>query len=53
MMKGRKNSRRGTGDIDSKDLNLSTFIFRTRAGATSCPYEDEEVTKYYEKGTVN
>ena len=49
---GGKNADVGTGDIDSKDLNLSTFIFRTRAGATSCPYEDEEVTKYYEKGTV-
>lgn len=28
----------------------STFIFRTRAGATSCPYEGEEVTKWYEPG---
>ena len=33
---GGKNEDVGTGDIDSKDLNLSTFIFRTRAGATSC-----------------
>ena len=37
-------------NIDSKDLNLSTLIFRTRAGATSCPYEDEVVTRYYEPG---
>lgn len=37
-------------DVDSKDLNLSTLIFRTRAGATSCPYEDEVVTRYYEPG---
>ena len=27
-------------------------IFYTRAGATSCPYEDEVVTDYYQKGTV-
>ena len=27
------------------------FIFRTRGGATSCPYEGERVTKYYNKGT--
>lgn len=27
-------------------------IFYTRAGATSCPYEDEVVTEYYEPGTV-
>ena len=26
-------------------------IFYTRAGATSCPYEDEVVTKYYQPGT--
>ena len=49
---GGKNEDVGTGDIDSKDLNLSTFIFRTRAGATSCPYEDEIVTQYYKPGTV-
>ena len=27
-------------------------IFYTRGGATSCPYEDEIQTKYYEPGTV-
>ena len=27
-------------------------IFHTRGGATSCPYEDVVVTKYYEPGTV-
>ena len=27
-------------------------IFYTRGGATSCPYEDEVVTKYYEPGFV-
>ena len=27
-------------------------IFYTRAGATSAPYQDEEVTEYYEPGTV-
>lgn len=29
---------------------FSTFIFKTRGGATSCPYEKEYVTKYYEPG---
>lgn len=27
---------------------FSTFIFKTRGGATSCPYEGEYKTKYYE-----
>lgn len=49
---GGDNEGAGFDNIDSKDLNLSTFIFRTRAGATSCPYEDEEVTEYYKPGTV-
>jgi hypothetical protein len=26
-------------------------IFRVRAGQTSCPYQDQEVTKYYKPGT--
>lgn len=42
----------GFDDVGDKDLDLSTFIFYTRAGATSCPYEDEEVTKWYQPGTV-
>ncbi len=49
---GGQNSDAGFEDIDSKDLNLSKFILRTLAGATSCPYEDEEVTEYYKPGTV-
>lgn len=49
---GGDNEEAGFEDINSKDLNLSTFIFHTRAGATSCPYEDEEVTEYYQPGTV-
>lgn len=28
----------------------SSFIFRTKGGATSCPYEGANVTKYYEPG---
>lgn len=40
----------GTGDIDEKDY-YSTFIFRTRGGVTSCPYEGGYVTKYYQPGT--
>lgn len=27
-------------------------IFYTRGGATSCPYQDEVVTEYYEPGTI-
>lgn len=39
--------------LDTLDANESfypTFVFRTRAGATSCPYEGENVTKYFEPG---
>lgn len=28
-----------------------TFIFRTKAGATSCPYEGANVSKYFEPGS--
>ena len=34
------------------DLNYGSFAFRTRGGATSQPYEDERLTKYYMPGTV-
>ncbi len=37
--------------VDTNDLKAldyyPTFIFKTRAGATSCPYEGERVTQYY------
>lgn len=47
-------------DGDDDYLSVDVFnapdgmgpIFVTRGGATSCPYEDEVVTEYYEKGTV-
>lgn len=32
------------------DEQFTTFIFKTKAGSTSCPYEDEYRTKYYEPG---
>ena len=35
--------------VDVYTSNYS-YIFRTRAGQTSAPYEDEEYTKYYEPG---
>ncbi len=35
---------------ESKDDTYSSFIFRTRGGASSGPYEGEERTKYYEPG---
>jgi len=37
------------GYLKDKDY-YSSFIFRTRGGATSCPYEGEYVTKYYQPG---
>ncbi|MDL2323468.1 LamG domain-containing protein, partial [Bacteroidales bacterium OttesenSCG-928-A17] len=37
------------GSIEAK-TTYSSFIFKTRAGVTSCPYEGEYRTKYYEKG---
>ena len=37
-------------DIDSEKTQFSTFIFKTKGGATSCPYEGEEKTKYFEPG---
>ncbi len=45
------------GDIYSVDVYPSVLgfgpIFKNRPGGrTSCPHEDEEVTKYYEPGTV-
>ena len=47
-------------DGDDDYLSVDVFkapdgfgpIFYTRAGATSCPYQDEVVTEYYEPGTV-
>ncbi len=32
------------------DRQFTTFIFKTKAGSTSCPYEDEYRTKYYQPG---
>lgn len=33
---------------NEEEQTFSTFIFKTRGGATSCPYEGEYKTKYYE-----
>lgn len=38
-------------NIKEKDY-YSSFIFITRGGATSCPYEKAFTTKYYKPGTV-
>lgn len=35
---------------DEEKQTFSSFIFKTRGGATSCPYEGEYKTKYYEPG---
>lgn len=43
----------GTDTIDNEHQEnefYTSFIFRTQAGATSCPYEGERVTKYFEPG---
>ncbi|GHT64641.1 hypothetical protein AGMMS50239_22700 [Bacteroidia bacterium] len=37
------------GDLKEKDY-YSSFIFKTKGGATSCPYEGEYLTKYFEPG---
>lgn len=37
-------------DINSQSQTFSTFIFKTKGGATSCPYEGAYVSKYFEPG---
>ena len=37
-------------DINSQSQAFSTFIFKTKGGATSCPYEGAYVSKYFEPG---
>lgn len=34
-----------------KGKQYGSFVFRTRGGATSCPYEGELLTEYYNPGT--
>lgn len=36
--------------LNSHDNFYPTFIFKTQAGATACPYEGENVTQYFEQG---
>ena len=38
------------GNSDETDDFYPTFVFRTQAGATSCPYEDANVTRFFEPG---
>lgn len=44
------------GSVDDTSFDeldyYSSFIFRTKGGVTSCPYEGETVTKYYKPGSV-
>ena len=35
-----------------KEKQYGSFVFRTQGGATSCPYEGELRTEYYNSGTV-
>ena len=39
-------------DINDTEHQFSTFIFKTKAGATSCPYESGYKSKYYEPGRI-
>ena len=38
--------------VDVLKSEKGSPIFSTRGGATSCPYEDQDTTYYYEPGTV-
>ena len=38
-------------NLAEKDY-YSAFVFRTRGGVTSCPYEDAEYTQFYNPGTL-
>ncbi len=33
-----------------EDESFSSFIFKTKGGASSCPYEPQEMTRYFEPG---
>lgn len=56
-----KDERYGVGSSDGDIIILDStliiepyypgFIFRTKGGSTSCPYEGERVTQYYQPGT--
>lgn len=39
-------------ESNEKENAYPSFIFKTKAGATSCPYEGEYATQYYNPGTV-
>ena len=43
---------RGNLDNLSEDKLYGSFVFITEAGATFCPHEGEERTKFYNKGTL-
>ena len=37
---------------DSRKLSCGNYIFRTLGGATRCPYEPQEVTRFYARGSA-
>ncbi len=37
-------------EMNNQSTQFPTFIFKTKGGATSCPYEGEEYTRYFEPG---
>ena len=45
----------GTDDYFSVDVSKasdSAFVFRTKGGSSGCPYAGENLTKYYQPGTL-
>ena len=45
-----KKSEEDEGGGEPDEQQYSSFIFRTKGGVTSCPYEGAYVTKYFEPG---
>lgn len=39
-------------DLSTSDKTFPTLIFLKKGGATKCPYEPADTTKYYQPGTV-
>lgn len=54
MMEGDHFNDGWSSDLGSyiKTTQYGNFVFRTKGGATSCPYEGERLTEYYIPGSV-
>ena len=40
------------GQEDNNDLKYGSYVFFTEAGASACPHEDVERTRFYNEGTI-